>query len=160
MFSYRSTSVLGEIFDRADQLKLDGSSIQVWKLSNFIAEIPKDRLRSWEDHYKAYRSEMTEAMQLGGDSKKEAAGDVIEKYKQILYGANDLHKSSRPWEEILVDALAVYHVTYDYAIKQGQPKYCGFAWKVAGLALMQAFINEQDEKPVPCLLSVVRQLVT
>jgi len=28
MFSYRSTSVLGEIFDKADQLKLEGSSIQ------------------------------------------------------------------------------------------------------------------------------------
>lgn len=160
MFSYRSTSVLGEIFDKADQLKLEGSSIQVWKLSNFIVEIPKDRLRSWKDHYKSYRSEMTEAMQLGSDSKKEAAADVIEKYKQILYEANDLHESSRPWEEILVDALAVYHVTYDYAIKQGEPKYCGFAWKVAGSALMQAFINEQDEKPVPCLLSVLRQLVT
>uniref|UniRef100_A0A7C9EMP1 RNA-dependent RNA polymerase n=1 Tax=Opuntia streptacantha TaxID=393608 RepID=A0A7C9EMP1_OPUST len=35
MFSYRSTSVLGEIFDKADELKLEGLSIQgeIWFFS-------------------------------------------------------------------------------------------------------------------------------
>ncbi|KAH9619567.1 hypothetical protein KSS87_000894 [Heliosperma pusillum] len=158
-FTYNSKSVLGEIFDRADKLKVEERLINVWKISNFEDEIPRAKLQSWIDHYTTYRNEMEEACTLDGELKNEAAGNVIHKYKLILYGADDLDKSPHSWEDIRLDALALYHVTYDYAIKINAAKYCGFAWKVAGSALLKAFIDDQVEKPVPCLLSVQRQLL-
>ncbi|KAL9224539.1 hypothetical protein vseg_000564 [Gypsophila vaccaria] len=157
--TYRSKSVLGEIFDRADKLKVKDPSIQVWKLPNFEVEIPESRLKSWVDHYKAYRGEMKGACDLDDESKNEAAGDVIRKYKEILYGADDLDKSSRPWDEVRLDALALYHVTYNHAIDNDRVQCCGFAWKVASAALLKVFIDEQNEKPATCLLSVLRQLL-
>ncbi|KAK9715405.1 hypothetical protein RND81_06G162700 [Saponaria officinalis] len=156
--SYRSKSVLGEIFDRADALKLTNPSIKVWKLPNFEVEIPESRLKYWVDHYNTYRAEMGKACSFDGESKNEAAGDVILKYKQILYGDDNLDKSSRPWDEVRLDALALYRVTYNYAIQTGNVKYCGFAWKVAGSALLKVFIDEQNEKSLTCSLSVLRQM--
>ncbi|KAF5788525.1 putative RNA-dependent RNA polymerase, eukaryotic-type [Helianthus annuus] len=54
---------------------------------------------------------------------------------QMLYEAEDFASSTRKIEDIYNDALAIYHVSYDNAIKCGDVRKCGFAWKVAGEAL-------------------------
>ncbi|XP_074271781.1 putative RNA-dependent RNA polymerase 4 [Silene latifolia] len=108
---------------------------------------------------------MGAACTLDDSLKKESAACVIHKYKQsrilerILYGADDLDKSPRSWDDIRLDALELYRVTYDHAIQTGKASYCGFAWRVAGSALLNAFVDDQSGKPVTCVLSVLRQLV-
>lgn len=61
------------------------------------------------------------------------------KYQQImiqmLYGASDFKDSTRNIEDVYNEALAIYHVTYDYAESRKDVSKCGFAWKVAGSAL-------------------------
>lgn len=77
-----------------------------------------------------------------------------------MYEADDFGKSPRKWEEIRIDALAIYHVTYDYAIKKEDAKKCGFAWKVAGEALLKIITEGQAEKPLVCLPSVLQEVLT
>lgn len=54
---------------------------------------------------------------------------------QMLYGASDFKDSTREIERVYNEALAIYHVTYDYAKTRNDIAKCGFAWKVAGSAL-------------------------
>ena len=79
---------------------------------------------------------------------------------QRLYGVSgELEESERNMEEILNEALAIYNVTYDYAMTKTSVNLCGFAWKVAGLALFKLYISQQrEEKPVQCLPSVLREI--
>lgn len=77
----------------------------------------------------------------------------------MLYGADEFEKSPRSWEEIRFDALALYHAVYAYAMQQYEATKCGVAWRVAGPALMKIFMEEQDEKPILCLPSVLREVL-
>uniref|UniRef100_A0A7C8Z5C3 RNA-dependent RNA polymerase n=1 Tax=Opuntia streptacantha TaxID=393608 RepID=A0A7C8Z5C3_OPUST len=157
--SYESKSVLGEIYDQAQEFNLNTPAIPVWKLPPLDVEVPYRNLKTWQRHYEAYRAEMTAALSTDDVEAKRASADkVIEKYKQILYEASELEKSPRAWEEISLDSLAIFRVSYDYAIKVQDAKKCGFAWKVAGEALMKIFIESQNEKPLVCVPSVVREL--
>lgn len=54
---------------------------------------------------------------------------------QLLYGALDFKDSTRNIDEIYEEAVAIYHVSYEYAIRRKDVAKCGFAWKVAGSAL-------------------------
>ncbi|GAB2292381.1 hypothetical protein Dimus_026623 [Dionaea muscipula] len=156
--SYKSTSILGKIYDEVIQYAELDPSIQVWKLPCFDVELPDECMQRWEEHYNNYRSEMREALYSMDELKNDSAADVNQKYKQMLYGADDLNQSPRPWEEIRVEALAIYHVTYHYAFTQGLARYCGFAWKTAGQALLRIFAEGQAEKPIYCLPSVLREV--
>ncbi|KAL8138279.1 hypothetical protein V2J09_004280 [Rumex salicifolius] len=157
---YRSTSVLGEIFDKADELQLKTPAVQVWKLPRFDIEVPLRCIILWEDYYESYRSEMSSALNSGNQSERDAAASkVIQNYKQTLFGADELEKSPRAWEEIRFDALAIYHVVYSYAMQSSEAKKCAFAWRVAGSALIKIYMEEQDEKPIYCLPSVLREVL-
>ncbi|GAB4852644.1 hypothetical protein Ancab_016859 [Ancistrocladus abbreviatus] len=155
--SYKSTSVLGIIYDKVSEFKDQDLAGQVWKLSCFDVEVPEACLASWDFRYNNYRYEMQEACSMD-ESKKDSAAEVNQKYKRLLYDADEFEKSTRSWEEVRAEALAIYHVTYNHAIRQGLPGYCGFAWKIAGSALIKIFVEQQGEKPIYCLPSVLREV--
>ena len=57
-----------------------------------------------------------------------------------------------------LDSLAIYRVSYDYAIRVEEAKKCGFAWKVGGDVLMKIFMESQNERPLACVPSVMQEL--
>jgi RNA-dependent RNA polymerase len=76
-----------------------------------------------------------------------------------LYGAAEFEESKRGMDEIFSEALAIYHITYDFANSRRSASYCGFAWKVAGPALLKYYAMRQGEKPIFCLPSVLREIL-
>ncbi|ONH97965.1 hypothetical protein PRUPE_7G221200 [Prunus persica] len=160
--SYKSTSILGLIYDTVNAYQAEDASIkEVKKLPMFDVEVPEECLKKWREHYQHYRSEMSSAMQDDDrDSKNNAADKVLRKYKEILYGgAEDLENSTRPLHEIFDEALAIYRVTYDHAISQGAVGKCCFAWKVAGSALCKYYMNKQGARTIEASFSVLKDLV-
>nr|XP_043622606.1 probable RNA-dependent RNA polymerase 5 isoform X2 [Erigeron canadensis] len=133
---YHSTSILGQIYDRFQSCKNEKLQAQeISKLNDFNVNIPDSCLKLWKENYQAYRIDMSSALRYNDISKNEAANSVIEKYKLMLYGASDLKDSTRNMDDVYDEALAIYHVCYDYAIRWKDVGKCGFAWKVAGSAL-------------------------
>ena len=47
-------------------------------------------------------------------------------YKMILYGATEFKECKRGIDEVYNEALAIYHVTYDYANHRRDAKYYFF----------------------------------
>ncbi|XP_076912882.1 putative RNA-dependent RNA polymerase 5 [Bidens hawaiensis] len=133
---YHSTSILGKIFDEFQNSKNEKLPMQeIWKLPQFNVNIPDSCLIIWDERYQTYRQEMAHALTKNDQSKKDACSRVITKYKQMLYGALDFKDSTRNIEDVYNEALAIYHITYDFAKSQKDVGKCGFAWKVAGSAL-------------------------
>ncbi|XP_021276524.1 probable RNA-dependent RNA polymerase 5 isoform X2 [Herrania umbratica] len=146
--SFKSTSILGKIYDF---------------VKSYGEELPrKDCRKKWTELYKQYREDMTQTLQtLDGKSKElrdEAADAVYNKYKQELYGGDELEQRQRPLDQIYKEALAIYNISYDYAIRIDDVRKCGFAWKVAGSALLSLYAWEQGEKTLSCAPSVLREL--
>ncbi|XP_022145050.1 probable RNA-dependent RNA polymerase 5 isoform X2 [Momordica charantia] len=156
--SYTSTSILGQIFDTVNMYQEEVPNIEVQKLPCFEDQVPDDILMKWKFHYEMYRAEMKDAMQLDPDAKNVAAEATIKKYKEILYGAEELEGSPRWLEEVCKEALAIYHVTYDHAMSHGSVRYCSFAWRVAGSALFKLCARKQSERSFLCLPSVMREI--
>lgn len=156
--SYHSTSVLGDIYDRAETFQCEQPCIDIEKLPCFDVEVPQNYLSSWRRRYDEYRKEMTWALQKDDESRNDDADDVIKKYKQLLYEAAEFEESLKDVQELHKEALALYQVTYDYAISKGDPRKCGFAWKVAGSALLNYFAISRNERLVPVSPSALREL--
>ncbi|XP_021723566.1 probable RNA-dependent RNA polymerase 5 [Chenopodium quinoa] len=152
--TYKSKSILGDIHDIVDQLS---APIKLRKLECFEANIPEMYIVLWKNHYDKYRFEMQKAL---NESKN--ADFVYQKYRKELYGGVDTYDSDmieKAWKEIRLEALAIYHVCYDYAIDNKDPKKCGFAWKVAGDALWKIYLKSTGEKPILFAPSVLRQMM-
>ncbi|XP_058074194.1 probable RNA-dependent RNA polymerase 5 isoform X2 [Magnolia sinica] len=157
---YNSKSILGMIYDEVDSFKEeDEPTEEVWELPCFSGEIPNSCLMQWKERYREYRTEMTCAMSMVGESKDSAANEIIQKYKRILYGAAEFEESRRNRGEIFSEALAIYRLSYDYAKKTSKVRRCGFAWKVAGRALCQLHAIKQNESSILCLPSVLREVL-
>ncbi|KAF5481968.1 hypothetical protein F2P56_002575 [Juglans regia] len=158
--SFTSTSILGSIYDAVMSYQAKCLPMKdVWKLPCFEVEIPEACLDKWKKCYDQYRKEMTTSLNQGNEGKNEAAEEVIKKYKKILYAAAEYEETKRRMEDIFNEALAIYHITYDYAKSKGSASYCGFAWKVAGPALAKFHAMKQDEKSFICLPSVLREIL-
>ncbi|XP_027065193.2 probable RNA-dependent RNA polymerase 5 isoform X1 [Coffea arabica] len=156
--SYRSTSVLGDIYDRAEAFQSEQRCIAIEKLPCFDVEVPQNYLSSWRGRYNEYRKEMNVALQKDDESRNDAADDVIKKYKRLLYEAAEFEESKKDVQEIHKEALALYQVTYDYAISTKDAGKCGFAWKAAGSALLSYFATGRNERLVPVSPSALREL--
>lgn len=78
---------------------------------------------------------------------------------QLLYEAEDFHKSRKDIDDLYNEALAIYHVTYNYAISKGAVSKCGFAWKIAGSALCSLHAFSTKENPMSILPSVLREML-
>lgn len=73
------------------------------------------------------------------------------KRMQLLYDASDMEESAKKTEEIEMEALAIYHVTYDFAKKRNDPGKCKFVWNVAGAALCNLHSRKMagpNERPI------------
>ncbi|KAL0337362.1 UNVERIFIED_CONTAM: putative RNA-dependent RNA polymerase 5, partial [Sesamum calycinum] len=160
-FSYRSSSILGQIYDTVQAFKNEAvPGKEIWKLPCLDDPIPELYVK-WTARYKDYREEMTSAMKSSDESKDLAARDVIHKYKQLLYEAPCMEESAKNTEEIYEEAIAIYHVVYDYAMRHGVTR-CSFAWKVAGSALCDLCawkLAGPKEEPIAILPSVLRELL-
>ncbi|KAH6827518.1 hypothetical protein C2S53_007863 [Perilla frutescens var. hirtella] len=161
--SYRSSSILGKIYDSVLEFHDEAPPRrqEIWKLPCFDVSISEKHVTKWKTNYDCYRREMREVLNSSDESKSDAADDVIKKYKQMLYEAPDMEESAKDTQVIYEEAVAIYHVTYNYASMYGVEK-CGFAWKVAGSALCSLCAWKSaalNEKPVTILPSVLRSLL-
>ncbi|XP_024185026.1 probable RNA-dependent RNA polymerase 3 [Rosa chinensis] len=168
--SYHSSSILGSIYDKVEEFKTEDRSLkEIRKLPLFEDDVPEDRLKEWEKRYKEYRKKMTSAMgNEDKESKNQAANIVIREYKEILFEAEEFEESKRDRQQIYNDALAIYHVCYDYArsvrTETGAQDVgkCGFVWKVAGAALCQLHEDRSlkpGEKVFRILPSVLKDIM-
>ncbi|XP_021641706.2 probable RNA-dependent RNA polymerase 5 isoform X2 [Hevea brasiliensis] len=142
--SYKSTSILGLIYDKVKLYMEEDTPKNVWKLHCFNDEVSESCLMKWKELYDQYRRDMTDALKSNTETKNEAANEVIKRYKEILYEATEFEESKRREEDIFEEALAIYNISYDYAKARGDAKYCGFAWKVAGQALCKLYSLKQS----------------
>ncbi|KAF5203871.1 RNA-dependent RNA polymerase [Thalictrum thalictroides] len=152
--SFCSKSVLGLIYDTANSFQTtELPSQDTWKLPCFEEKAPSICMDRWEEYFNCYRSEMTSALKIDDKDAKEVAADTVyQKYKQILYDAEEFENSTRKKEDIFNDALAIYHISYDY----GKPN---FAWKVAGRALCSLYASKHDNDLIVCQKSVLREIL-
>ncbi|KAK9071253.1 hypothetical protein SSX86_009821 [Deinandra increscens subsp. villosa] len=158
--SYHSSSILGEIYDTAKAYQPDNALIRgIWKLPCFNVEIPAPVLNLWKNRYDSYKQEMSQALQSGEESKNNSANIVINKYKQMLYEAENFASSTRKLEDIYNDALAIYHASYDTAHRFADVKKCGFAWKVAGEALCSFHELKTPGRSIPFKLAVLSMFI-
>ncbi|KAL6585921.1 hypothetical protein OROMI_002565 [Orobanche minor] len=164
--SYNSISVLGQIYDMVKEFKTEAvKEKEIWKLPCLDVPVP-ELYDIWKARYKNYCKEMAKAMNLNDETKNDAANEVVKKYKhmskmQLLYEAPDMEESPKDSEVIYDEAIAIYHVTYDYAMSQGIEK-CGFVWRVAGSALCSLCawkLAGPKEKPIVILPSVLHDLL-
>ncbi|XP_074344094.1 uncharacterized protein LOC141683303 [Apium graveolens] len=158
---YHSSSVLGKICDTVDTYKTERTSTEIRKLPLFeLVQIPDAKLKFWKENYDNYRQEMCAALSSKNQSKMNPAEAVINKYKEILYGAADFEQRSRNMDDIHVDALAIYHVCYNFAKIKGDVRKCHFAWKLAGPALCDFHaVNSPERSVFNCLPSVLGELL-
>ncbi|GAV88059.1 RdRP domain-containing protein [Cephalotus follicularis] len=154
---FKSKSILGVIYDTVTSYEVENlSSKEIRKLPLLNEEVSEECLRKWKDLYEEYRGRMHAALQSDGEDKDEdGANQVIKDYKKKLYDAAEFEQSARNAKEIYEEALAIYHVVYDYAMAKGDTSKCGFAWKVAGAALCKLYAYKQNERCMVCLPSVL-----
>ncbi|KAH6812754.1 hypothetical protein C2S51_021772 [Perilla frutescens var. frutescens] len=125
--SYCSSSILGKIYDTVQEFHDEAlpRRQELWKLPCFDISISEKHKRD-----DGVANEMHET--------------------QLLYEAPDMEESAKDTQVIYEEAVAIYHVTYDYASVYGVEK-CRFAWKVAGSALCNLCAwnsAARKEKPV------------
>ncbi|CAE5990913.1 unnamed protein product [Arabidopsis arenosa] len=149
---FKSTSILGLIFDTVDSHNAEKPPpSEISKLQCFenepVSEFHMEKCKSW---HKKYRHEMCQAMITDDDS----CNEVIQRYKQEFYGAAGFKESKRSLEELYPNALALYNITYDYAIKKNNVKSCGFVWKVAGPVLCRFY----EKNSIMCSISVLKEI--
>ncbi|TXG61454.1 hypothetical protein EZV62_012817 [Acer yangbiense] len=156
--SFDSKSVLGKIYHRVKSYEAEDLPVKVWKLPCFDVGVPEPCKTKWKELYGQYRQEMWAALRSDKEDKNEDADEVIKNYKQILYSAEEFEQSTRSLEEIYDEALAIYHITYDFAKNKEAVGYCNFAWKVAGSALCKLYALKQSERTMVCLPSVLKEI--
>ncbi|GAU22806.1 hypothetical protein TSUD_142460, partial [Trifolium subterraneum] len=141
--SFTSTSILANSFKGFNLFLLIYVPSEIRKLPCFDVEIPEHCKHKWSELYKQYRQDMSSALSGGPSNLNEEANEVIKMYKKKFDDDNNIEDGSKSIIDIYNEALAVYHVTYDYANKvtydyadkNGVAK-CAFAWKVAGSVLV------------------------
>ncbi|KAM2419892.1 hypothetical protein EV1_026137 [Malus domestica] len=160
--SYKSTSILGSIYDAVEEYQPEDTSDKVVeKLPCFdVEELPEQCLKKWYKLYEQYRSEMNCVLQYDDkEGKNQAADKIIRRYKEILYGCEDFEKSTRPLDEIFNEALAIYRFAYDYAWKVNDIGKCGLAWRVAGSALCKYYKTKHEDRTFEVSFSVLKDIL-
>jgi RNA-dependent RNA polymerase len=158
---FRSTSILGLIFDTVDSHNAEEPPpSEISKLWYFEDEpVPKSHMDKFTSWYENYRSEMSQAMMETDKVKRnQLTNEVIQRYKQDFYGAAGFEDSNKSLEELYPQALALYNVVYDYAIQEGVAK-CTFAWNVAGPVLCKFYLKKTKDKSVVASTSVLKKLL-
>ncbi|XP_018450904.1 probable RNA-dependent RNA polymerase 5 isoform X2 [Raphanus sativus] len=150
-----STSILGLIYDLVKS-QTSEESAEISKLTCFQDEPVSDsHMEKYGRWYDNYRKEMSQAM----GNKDGSASEVIQKYKQEFYsGAAGFEDSMKSLEELYPQALALYNIVYDHAIKMKNVRNCGFVWKVAGPVLCRFYLAKTQGKSLVCSLAMLNEL--
>ncbi|KAH1131937.1 hypothetical protein J1N35_003315 [Gossypium stocksii] len=157
--SFKSTSILGKIYDHVKAYQEEVSRKEVRKLPCFNVEVSEECRSKWTALYKQYRKDMTYALSRDNKEKNDAAAkELYDEYKKVLYGGAELVERQRPMNQISEEAVAIYKICYEYAIKKDDVGKCGFAWKVAGSALLNLHVLGVGEKTLSCAPSVLKEL--
>lgn len=61
-------------------------------------------------------------------------------------------------DDIYNEALAIYNLSYDYAISKNDVAKCSFAWKVAGSALFKLYAKKNGERTFIFSPSVLNEM--
>lgn len=69
-----------------------------------------------------------------------------------------MEESTKNICDIFNEALAIYNVTYDFAIQEKSVNKCSFAWRVAGSALSRLYSIKQSQRALTCNPSVMREI--
>ncbi|VVA99749.1 unnamed protein product [Arabis nemorensis] len=156
---FKSTSILGLIYDcvKSQTTEKHSPSSEISKLQCFedepVSEFHMEKCRQWYDNYKR---DMSKVMNADESYKDELASEVIQRYKQEFYDAAGFEDSRKSLEELYPQALALYNIVYDYAIKAGVST--SFVWKVAGPVLCRFYSKKTQEKSVTGSVSVLKEL--
>ncbi|KHG23521.1 putative RNA-dependent RNA polymerase 5 -like protein [Gossypium arboreum] len=157
--SFKSTSILGKIYDHVKAYQEEVSRKEVQKLPCFNVEVSEECRSKWTVLYEQYRKDMTYVLNSSNKEKNDAAANALyDVYKKVLYGGAELVERQRPMNQISEEALAIYNICYEYAIKKDDVGKCGFAWKVAGSALLNLHVLGLGEKTLSCAPSVLKEL--
>ncbi|KAL0702921.1 hypothetical protein Bca4012_059043 [Brassica carinata] len=169
---FKSTSILGMIYDfvNSHRAQEHTPSSQISKLSCFKDEPVSDfHMEKYGRWYDDYRKEMSMALSNKDESasevfqrhkqdKNESASEVIQRYKQEFYGAAGFEDSKKSLEELYPQALALYKIVYDHAIKMKKVRNCGFVWKVAGPVLCRFYLEKTQGKSFLSSPAVLKEL--
>ncbi|KFK40359.1 hypothetical protein AALP_AA3G363700 [Arabis alpina] len=160
--SFKSASVLGLIYDLVVSHNAEGPpQSEIRKLPCFEVEtFSKSHMEKCGLWYQKYREEMNQALNLTDENiKKKSANDVNKRYKQEFYGAACLEESKRSLDELYSEALALYKISYDHAIKWNNIRCCGFVWRVAGQVLCKFYREKMQEESFPCTISALKNIL-
>ncbi|KAE8718810.1 putative RNA-dependent RNA polymerase 3-like isoform X2 [Hibiscus syriacus] len=161
--SFKSTSIMGKIYDYVksyqDQVS-KRTKTEVRKLPCFDDGVLEEECREkWTALYEEYRKDMSDAQKFPSKEQIDAACNAVyDKYKKELYGGLELEERQRPMDEIRKEAVAIYNICYDYAMNIDEVGRCGFAWKVAGSALLNLYTEQLGESTLSCAPSVLKEL--
>ncbi|KAK7272726.1 hypothetical protein RJT34_29523 [Clitoria ternatea] len=160
--SFTSTSILGLIYDKVGdwQTEEDKSGKEIRKLPCFDVErekLPPSCVQKWEAQYEEYRKEMCRVLK-DNPNQNDDADEVYKTYKRKLYDASEMEDSPKNIGDIFNEALALYCVSYDYAIRLQDRAKCGFAWKVAGSALTWLYAIKQNQRALNCAPSALHDI--
>ncbi|CAM6081635.1 unnamed protein product [Calypogeia fissa] len=144
---YQSTTVLGEIYEKAlrteenwrrqayENLELE-QAFQIKQINFSFSDVCND----WGKKLKAYKAEMKAHMEStkSDPSTREAGCSAIYlKYRRLLYEADSLDDSRRELGILFAHASAIYAEVYQDA--RGRGTSPDFAWKVAGVLLCRMY---------------------
>ncbi|KAK8523195.1 hypothetical protein V6N12_047723 [Hibiscus sabdariffa] len=117
--TFKSTSILGKIYDYVKSYQEEVSKKEVRKLPCFdIGILEEESREKWTALYEEYRKDMADAQKFPSKAQIDAASNAVyDKYKKELYGALELEERQRPMDEIRKEAVAIYNICYDYAME-------------------------------------------
>ncbi|KAL6627250.1 hypothetical protein ACP70R_030976 [Stipagrostis hirtigluma subsp. patula] len=157
--SYQSTSVLGKIYDEAKSQQSEAvPPISIVPLKCFTeVAVSECYKRRWKHLYRnEYLQESSSLCNLVNKEQKNFKfRELYQKYKKILYEAEEYEQSPKNRLELFNEACAVYQVVYQYAMECDQVSKCGFAWKVAGEALCELYVLNHGGPRVTCSRAVL-----
>ncbi|KAL9300006.1 putative RNA-directed RNA polymerase [Arabidopsis thaliana] len=134
---------------------------EISKLTCFEDEpVPESHMEKCRRWYKNYREDMNQAMmERDENKKKQLTNEVNKRYKLDFYGAAGFEDSKRSLEELYPQALALYNIAYDYAIKKNEVRYCGVVWRVAGPVLCRFYLKKTQEKSLVASISMLKKFL-
>ncbi|KAK9026934.1 hypothetical protein V6N11_066790 [Hibiscus sabdariffa] len=107
--TFKSTSILGKIYDYVKSYQEEVSKKEVRKLPCFDIGVLEEECREkWTALYEEYRKDMADAQKFPSKEQIDAASNAVyDKYKKELYGALELEERERPMGKIRKEAKIV-----------------------------------------------------
>uniref|UniRef100_A0A0D9Y4K5 RNA-dependent RNA polymerase n=1 Tax=Oryza glumipatula TaxID=40148 RepID=A0A0D9Y4K5_9ORYZ len=161
-FSYHSSSILGQIYDKAEDVEsLRSCNVQpigVSLLPCFMErEAPPGARHLWQHRYEEYLTDSTMLYRAMVDKEERNMKfqELYEKYKHMLYDASEFEQTQRDPDDVFSEACVIYQIVYEKA----RWSRCGFAWKVAGRALCHFYALKNEGDTALCSLPLLRKII-